>query len=264
MQLKKPFNIRYCNSSGRRVRSIIFTLQCLSLQNAFESNLILYSNFEILNPLLTMDPGLNQLLKWSVANSPHSINDSSVARTSQRELNPNAINALFGGVSDAELMVSSMAVIRSSDPQVSLEDRIVAFDNFEQLIESLDNANNLEPTDLWSPLLECLDHKEGEIRMMAAWCVGTAVQNNRKSQEILANKGGLPKLLCLATSSHENTKTQRKAVYALSSACRNYQPAMDLLISGLQKMGRDQKAVDASDMDACDELMNSLRHNVAK
>lgn len=66
---------------------------------------------------------------------------------------------------------------------VSLDDKLVAFDNFEQLIESLDNANNMEPLGLWSPLVGLLAHREPDMRRMAAWCVGTAVQNNEKSQD---------------------------------------------------------------------------------
>jgi hsp70-interacting protein len=64
-----------------------------------------------------------------------------------------------------------------------LEDRITAFDNFEQLIENLDNANNLEALNLWIPLIEQLENKEVELRRFAAWCIGTAVQNNIKTQE---------------------------------------------------------------------------------
>jgi hypothetical protein len=34
-----------------------------------------------------------------------------------------------------------------------------------------------------APLVEELEAEEHERRMMAAWCVGTAVQNNEKAQE---------------------------------------------------------------------------------
>jgi len=211
-----------------------------------------------------MDPGMNELLKWSVENSTTTANDPSAAPPTNRHLNPDALNALFGGPSDADLMISSMAAIKSSDPDISLEDKLVAFDNFEQLIENLDNANNLEPLALWTPLLECLADKEKEIRMMAAWCVGTAVQNNEKSQERLLAMNGIPALVKLATGKEEGGKVRRKAVYALSSAARNYQPAMDVLTGELGKLGKDGEKVDASDMDAVDVLIGGLREEASK
>jgi hypothetical protein len=211
-----------------------------------------------------MDPGMNELLKWSVENSSTTANDPSTAPPTNRHLNPDALNALFGGPSDADLMIASMAAIKSSDPEISLEDKLVAFDNFEQLIENLDNANNLQPLALWTPLLECLAHEEAEIRMMAAWCVGTAVQNNEKSQERLLAMNGIPPLVKLATGEKEGQMVRRKAVYALSSAARNYQPSMDVLMEELGKLGRSAEKIDASDMDAVDVLIGGLRDEASK
>jgi hsp70-interacting protein len=211
-----------------------------------------------------MDPGLNSLLKWSVENSSTTANGPQAAPPSNRELNPDGLNALFGGPSDADLMNASMSAILSDDPEITLDDKLVAFDNFEQLIENLDNANNLAPLALWTPLLECLGNKEGQIRMMAAWCVGTAVQNNEKSQERLLAMNGIPPLVRLAVGETEGKLVRRKAVYALSSACRNYQPAMDVFTSELEKLGGDGNKVDASDMDACDALIERLRGEASK
>lgn len=207
---------------------------------------------------------MNELLKWSVENSSTTANDPSTAPPTNRHLNPEALNALFGGPSDADLMIASMQAIRSSDPEITLEDKLVAFDNFEQLIENLDNANNLQPLALWTPLLECLAHEEAEIRMMAAWCVGTAVQNNEKSQERLLAMNGIPPLVKLATGEKEGQKVRRKAVYALSSAARNYQPSMDILTEELGKLGRSAEKIDASDMDAVDVLIGGLREEASK
>lgn len=125
------------------------------------------------------DPNLNTLLKWGVENS--SVSDA--AEAPRTTLNTEALAALFGGnmKSDAQMMKDNMEVIKRDD--CDLEDRITAFDNFEQLIENLDNANNLEPLNLWIPLVEQLENKEAELRRFAAWCIGTAVQNNIKTQE---------------------------------------------------------------------------------
>jgi hsp70-interacting protein len=211
-----------------------------------------------------MDPGLNELLKWGVENSSAARSDPSAPPPTTRGLNPDVIAALFGGPSDADLMKESMAAILSTDPEVTLDDKLIAFDNFEQLIENLDNANNLGPLALWTPLLSCLVHAEHEIRMMAAWCVGTAVQNNEKSQEKLLAQGAIPKLVELATSEAENKEVRRKAVYALSSECRNYQPAMDVFTEELEKTGRKHGKVDAADMNAVDSIIAGLRQEASK
>lgn len=129
-----------------------------------------------------MDPKLNSLLKWSIQNQGNTTdNNNNVVESASRGLNPEVLSSLFGGPSDADLMKSAMAALYS--PDVDLENKMIAFDNFEQLIESLDNANNMEPLGLWTPLVQLLSHEEADMRRMAAWCVGTAVQNNEKSQD---------------------------------------------------------------------------------
>lgn len=212
-----------------------------------------------------MDKGLNELLKWGVENSSTTANDPSAAPPSNRGLSSEALSSLFGGPSDADLMRESMVAIQSSDPVVTIDDKLVAFDNFEQLIENLDNANNLGPLELWAPLLGCLDSAEEGIRRMAAWCVGTAVQNNVTSQERLLALGGVEKLVGSLDKRGEGKEVKRKVVYALSSACRNYQPSMDVLTAELGKKGLgDGKRIDATDMDACDVLIGGLREDASK
>ena len=135
-----------------------------------------------------MDPGLNNLLKWGIENTPKdpsnpdtTNNNAQPAETAVRSINADALRALMGGPSDADMMVQSMASIK--DPNISLEDKLVAFDNFEQLIENLDNANNMESLKLWTPMVDTLADPEPELKRYACWCIGTAVQNNAKSQE---------------------------------------------------------------------------------
>lgn len=133
---------------------------------------------------------MNHLLKWSIENSekaaadPTSTTDPKAVRPSGHPLNAEAVNSLFGGPSDAELMVESMAAI--TYPENSLENKLVAFDNFEQLIETIDNANNMGVLKLWAPLVELLGNEEASLRRYAAWCLGTAVQNNAKAQEMVS------------------------------------------------------------------------------
>jgi hsp70-interacting protein len=162
----------------------------------------------------------------------------------------------MGGPSDADLMKQAMAVVVS--PETDAEAKLTAFDNFEQLVENLDNANNMEPLGLWTPLLGQLDSEVADMRRMAAWCVGTAVQNNVKSQERLLAMNGVAKL-CQVAVKDQDQQVKRKAVYALSSSVRNYQPAMNEAVKNLPKeiVGQDQ--VQADDMDKIDAIMGKLR-----
>lgn len=242
-----------------------------------------------------MDKNLNELLKWSIeaqtagnansngkpsttaitsADAPAGENTTAAAATTASQtpsangLNPEILAALMGGPSDADLMRQSMAVITAKDdPEVTLEHRLTAFDNLEQLIESLDNANNLGPLGLWAPLLSSLSDAEPDVRRYAAWVAGTAVQNNETSQERLLAMGGLPRLVALATAAAEREDVRRKAVYALSSATRNYQPAMDVVAAELEKGGHrpaGSAKVDARNMEAVDEVMDALKEQVKK
>jgi hsp70-interacting protein len=231
-----------------------------------------------------MDKNLNELLKWSIENSDP---DAAEQQPSGRSLNEETLAALLkGGPSDAELMQAALANITSTDPEITTESKLIAFDNLEQLVESLDNANLLSKLGLWTPLIELLGHDDPQFRLMAAWCLGTAVQNNEQSQERLVALGGVEKLTAMALGERvamekrsgdgdvmdengnahekETKEVRRKAVYALSSACRNYQPGMDVLSSELGK--REGKTnggqrVEATDMDAVDTVINGLRES---
>ncbi|PGH02675.1 hypothetical protein AJ79_07554 [Helicocarpus griseus UAMH5409] len=97
---------------------------------------------------------------------------------------------------------------------------------------------------------------------MAAWCVGTAVQNNDGAQGMLLSKAptALATLLNLSQTDPD-TAVRRKAAYALSSAIRNYQPAMDELLRHLPENVKSEMggSVDASDMDQVDKVVNWIR-----
>ncbi|GFF57957.1 hsp70 nucleotide exchange factor fes1 [Aspergillus udagawae] len=208
-----------------------------------------------------MDPNMNNLLKWSIENSTSAqqagdSNGAAPAPTSRSNLNPEMLSALFGGPSDADLMKAAMEALHSDE--VDLENKMIAFDNFEQLIESIDNANNLEPLGLWTPLVELLKHEEAEMRRMAAWCIGTAVQNNEKAQDKLIVFNVLPTLVAMSTSDPAPA-ARKKAVYAISSGVRNYQPAMDEFVKHLPEGYTRGEKIDAADMDAIDALLDKLR-----
>ena len=206
-----------------------------------------------------MDPGMNSLLQWSIENSATSQQPDAAPPTREpRGLSAEALRSLMGGPSDADLMGEAMRLIVSTDPEVTLESKLTAFDNFEQLIENLDNANNMEHMGLWTPLVSQLDSSEPELRRMAAWCAGTAVQNNVKAQERLLAVNAIPKL-CKLAMEDKDRGVRRKATYAISSEVRNYQPGMNEVVKSLPKdiVGPDE--VSCADMGVIDAIMSKLR-----
>lgn len=205
-----------------------------------------------------MDPGLNSLLQWGIENSDASGRPADQPVREPKGLSADALRALMGGPSDADLMREAMTLIISSDPEVTHDAKMTAFDNFEQLVENIDNANNMEPLGLWTPLLAQLDNTSADLRRMAAWCLGTAVQNNVKAQERFLALDGIQKV-CQVAIDDADQAVRKKAVYALSSGVRNYQPAMNEAVKRLPKevVGPDQ--VSATDMDVIDAIMGKLR-----
>ncbi|KAJ5882598.1 Armadillo-like helical [Penicillium soppii] len=226
-----------------------------------------------------MDPEMNKLLKWSITNSDASKgaeDEGNAVDASKSQITPELISKLFGGgPSDADLMKAAIEVIK--DPETDLENKLVAFDNFEQLIEGIDNAMNIQSLNLWPDLVSLLEHEETDIRRMAAWSVGTAVQNNPKTQAHFVDTHSFPKLVSIATTD-PNPATRKKGVYALSSAVRNHQPSLDELLKSLpapyqnlpadykqqlkdEKKSEEEQAkpLDASNMDFIDFMMDKLR-----
>lgn len=210
---------------------------------------------------------MNQLLKWGIENSenpstdPTSTTDPKAERPSGRPINAEALNTLFGGPSDADLMKESIATVLS--PHITLSNKLVAMDNFEQLIENLDNANNMDVLGLWAPLVQLLKSEEAELRRYAAWCVGTAVQNNVKAQERFLAEDAIS-ILAHMSIEDANEPVRRKAIYALSSEIRNFQPGLDAALKTLPKGIAPEGAIDAGDMEAVDRVIEQLRMDSAR
>lgn len=205
-----------------------------------------------------MADGLNSLLQWGIANSGDA--PAGERRDPTKGFNPELLAQLMGGPSDADRMKDAMHAIVAPMDKVDLENKLIAWDNLEQLIEQIDNANNLDPLKLWDPLIQQLDHEEPEMRKNAALCISTAVQNNVKSQEHANGLGIVPKLAKLATEDADQG-VRKKAINALSSQVRNYQPGMDELEKALPDnvWQRTKGGQDAGDMESCDVIIQKLR-----
>lgn len=140
------------------------------------------------------------------------------------------------GKSDAVIMREKLAF--ALDTANSAEDRESALDDFEMLIEGIDNAQNLENMGLWPQLLSLLDDKEDLIIRMVCWIIGTAVQNNPKAQEAFFKQTPNPLLALYSIIGNVHpidstvtlsSATRSKAVYALSAALKHWKGAIDVL-----------------------------------
>ena len=211
------------------------------------------------------DPQLAKLLQWSIeAANPSAQNGTSTSTTTDSSTTGPALRGapaealaslLNNQPSDADLMKASMAA--AQNPSAPLDVRLTALDNLEQLLESLDNAANLAPLGLWPPLVGLLKDGKAEVRRVAAWCVGTAVQNERRTQEKALAEGALPVLVEMARGD-EDAGARQKARRAVSSAVRNFQPGLNELLKALGKEQKGGKEVSAGDMDAVDKVIGEL------
>lgn len=162
---------------------------------------------------------MEKLLQWSIANS----NGDKEAMARAGDLDPKLLEQLFNGgmADDPTLMQQAMQVIRAEE--VDVDTKLVALDNFEMLIEKLDNANNIENMKMWDPLLATLENESSDIRTGVLSIIGTAVQNNKPSQDnFLKYKNGLRKVIDLAQDKNETVDVRVKALYALSNLIRNH------------------------------------------
>ncbi|KAK7688783.1 hypothetical protein QCA50_008323 [Cerrena zonata] len=174
---------------------------------------------------------MQSLLRWSIENSTP--NDAGTPPAPRSDLDPAIIDQILGRP-DAELMKENLQV--ALDEERELDDRVQALDNFEMLVENIDNANDLEKLKLWELLHGLLtsETSEDDIKRLVLWIVGTAVQNNPSAQTSYLSFNPLPSLLSFLspTPSHPSpAKTRSRAVYALSGLLKHNSAAVDQLTS---------------------------------
>ncbi len=177
---------------------------------------------------MSNDKNAQELLKWGLANSTASVGPSveqisSDIQSGRRPdlADPHLYDAIMGK-SEAQMMREELCV--AVDPTRTLSDRCTALDNFEMLIEQIDNANNITSMQMWQPIIGLLSASEPEIQTAAAWIVGTAVQNNDKAQMAVLEYQVVGGLLDLLQSRGEEVRA--KAMYALSGLLKHNPAAM--------------------------------------
>jgi hsp70-interacting protein len=133
------------------------------------------------------DPRLNNLFRWGVENSEAALKDPTSQKNERTQLDPEALQQVLfpsasaghGPRSDPEWMAHLMDVV-GKEPSVG--EKAKALEHFEELIANLDNANSITLAQ-WTTLVAELENEDRDVRLWAAWCCDTAVQNNIKTQE---------------------------------------------------------------------------------
>ncbi|WOO77415.1 Hsp70 nucleotide exchange factor FES1 [Vanrija pseudolonga] len=134
---------------------------------------------------------------------------------------------LIMGKPDSLTMKEKMAT--ASDTSLDVETRVEALDDFEMLVELIDNANNMAVLKLWEPLIALYDDKHPEVVRHALWITGTAVQNNLKAQAALFVHDAFPKIIDIIYPATREQATRAKAQYAMSSALKHWPLASAVL-----------------------------------
>ncbi|KAG7193864.1 hsp70 nucleotide exchange factor fes1 [Scheffersomyces spartinae] len=165
---------------------------------------------------------MEKLLQWSIAQQ------SGDAEAIKKIGKPDeqTLGQLFGAPDEAALMKEAVtvAVLKES----TVEAKEIALDNFEMMIENLDNANNIENLKLWTPLLTLLKSGVDDLlRLLVCGIIGIAVQNNPKTQQDFhLHPEGIAELISIAQTS-ENKTLVVKSLFAISNYIRNFKPGYE-------------------------------------
>lgn len=186
---------------------------------------------------------MEKLLQWSIAQQTG--DKDAQAKVGQPD--PKMLEQLFGGPDEPTLMKQAMMVVEN--PDATDENKIIALDNFDMLIENLDNANNIENMKLWPAIVAQLSSPNEEIQVLALSIIATATQNNPKSQEaFIKQDNGLSKLISLASSGSQPVKL--KALFALASLIRNCEDAIlkFILLGGWECFALEESLASPKDL----------------
>ncbi|KAK0536369.1 hsp70 nucleotide exchange factor fes1 [Tilletia horrida] len=127
--------------------------------------------------------------------------------------------------SEADMMVEQMAVAMGQvtvdgGKVVDHEDRVVALDNFEMLIESIDNANLLLPLKLWTPLLSLL-HAPTSAHATHAFSLGSSSSSSKNKDAAEAPSSASIPAFVQETTQEQMEEIQAAAAWIIGTAVQN-------------------------------------------
>ncbi|KAJ3105458.1 hsp70 nucleotide exchange factor fes1 [Phlyctochytrium planicorne] len=171
----------------------------------------------------------SELLQWAILNKATAKEDAPDGpKKPLQPIDPKWVDIILGKPDSARLK-ECMEVIQ--DDSKELSEKLAAFDEFEMLVESIDNANDLRPLGLWKPLLNIMENStEAKLRTSAAWAVATSIQNNPKAKADLMANDGLA-ILSRSLNAESDYEAQLKLVSCFSSLLRHNTDSLDAIKS---------------------------------
>jgi len=163
-------------------------------------------------------PGMSSLLNWATQNTPQDSNDPPQPTG---KLDPAIIDMILGKP-DAVKMKEALSI--ATDDSLPEDARIQALDDFEMLIESLDNANDMVVLKMWEPILSLAASSSAAISAQALWVISTAIQNNPSSQSAFLKYEPFPRLIGAVKSS--SAEARSKAMSCISGALKHNRDAV--------------------------------------
>lgn len=162
------------------------------------------------------------LLAWSIQNK-------SEEPVKPSKIDPKWIEVLLGKPESAR-MKEIIQLVKDGAKEVEL------LDEFEMLVESIDNASDVGSLGLWPDLISFLTSDDVTLRKYSAWIIGTCCQNNMKCQSDFISNNGM-EILVNSITNETDDQVRNKLIYLVSSVVLGNKAAFDSFIScnGLQE-----------------------------
>lgn len=170
-------------------------------------------------------PSLDSMLQWAIGHSDPSklketaedVQHLSPHDLSKRQVELKELMERLKMPSDSQLMQRAIDDLNNST--LTVADHHRALQELLELVEPIHNANDLHKLGGLSVVIRELSNSEPDIRIISAWILGTACQNNPIVQKQILEHGGLQCLMKMVSSGYPEEAT--KAMYALSALIRN-------------------------------------------
>lgn len=162
------------------------------------------------------DP-MAELLYWAVKHS-----DPAKLKELKQKYQENnlTIRDVYGGdfldniIDDSAVMKDAIKLIADFRNESMSDDVLVgALEQLQEFVEQIDNAGNLHRMGGLAPLLDLAESsaRENDIRTLALWTIGIAVQNNPPVQNDLLGLDGLRRLVARLHYCHGDIRTANSA-----------------------------------------------------
>lgn len=192
---------------------------------------------------------MKKLLSWGLENATRSEDAPETTQTTRpREpLDPKWVDIILGKSDNLRMKECTE---RALDSDLSIEDRLLALDELELLVEDIDNAQDYCTLNLLPLLLSLIDNADGtlpqELAVHILWILGTMVQNNVPVKLKFLQLNVLELVMRRYLSQDQAQEyTTSKALYVISGLIRHNPEAQQIFLSSLDGQSRMMHLVEA-------------------